>query len=171
MKVFLAGATGAMGQAMVPQLREDIAAQVTEVSRLLLEKQLFQLLPTARGGDGFNYGLLVDERNGKDRARLAASYQRGNYEPHELCTLALPGKTRYRMKAGATGYSNLFVSGDWIDNGVYLACVEGAFQSGMLTARAVAAHTGGPVEKYSIIAEGLLNLAVTKPTAPAPKHE
>lgn len=155
----------------VPALRAAIKAQVEDVSRLLLEKQLYQLLPTARGGDGFNYGLLVDERNGKDVARLAAAYQRGNYEPHELCTLALPEKTQYRMRADATGYSNLFVSGDWTDNGVYLACVEGAFQAGIRTARAVAAHTGGPVEKYGIAAEGLLNLKVSKPTAPAPKHD
>jgi uncharacterized protein with NAD-binding domain and iron-sulfur cluster len=72
------------------------------------------------------------------------------------------------MKADATGYQNLFVTGDWIDNNVHLACVEGAFQSGIRTARAVAAHYGGPVDEYVIVAEGLMNLPVVNATAKAP---
>lgn len=152
----------------VAALRAAIGQQVHDTTQVFLREQLHQLLPTVRGGGGFNYGLLVDPNNGKDEARLQAAYLRANYEPHALCTLALPGKTVHRMRADATGYVNLFVSGDWIDNGVHLACVEGAFQAGIRTARAVAARYGGPVEKYVIVAEGLMNLPVTSPTAPAP---
>jgi uncharacterized protein with NAD-binding domain and iron-sulfur cluster len=152
----------------VVPLRAAIGQQVHDVTKILLDQQLFQLLPTVRSANGFNYGLLVDPHNGKDSARLQAAYLRANYEPHALCTLALPGKTPYRMKADGTGYSNLFVTGDWIDNNVLLACVEGAFQSGIRTARAVAAHYGGAVDEYVIVAEGLMNLPVVNPTAPPP---
>lgn len=151
----------------VEELRPAIAGQVHDLTRTLLERQLAQLLPKVRSADGFNYGLLVDPNNGMGAARLESAYLRANYEPHALCTLALPGKTQYRMKADGTGYQNLFVTGDWIDNGVYLACVEGAFQSGIRSARAVCAHYGGPVESYSIAAEGLMNLAVLSPTGRA----
>ena len=41
------------------------------------------------------------------------------------------------MKAGDTGYSNLTITGDWIDNGLYVACMEGAIISGIYGARAV----------------------------------
>jgi uncharacterized protein with NAD-binding domain and iron-sulfur cluster len=152
----------------VSGLRGVIRGQVETEARKLLEQQLFQLLPTVQSASGFNYGLLVDPNNGKDALRLEAAYLRANYEPHALCTLALPGKTEYRIKTDGTGYTNLLVTGDWIDNNIHLACVEGAFQSGMRTARAIAARHGGPVDKYVIVAEGLMNLPVTRPTAPSP---
>jgi uncharacterized protein with NAD-binding domain and iron-sulfur cluster len=157
---------GALSQ--ISALRAAIGQQVHDTTQAFLHDQLYELLPIVSSADGFNYGVLVDPHNGKDKARLEAAYLRANYEPHALCTLALPGKTRYRMRTDATGYANLFVSGDWIDNSVHLACVEGAFQSGIRTARAVAARYGGPVEKYVIVAEGLMNLPVTTPTAKPP---
>jgi hypothetical protein len=65
------------------------------------------------------------------------------------------------MRTDATGYANLLVTGDWIDNNVHLACVEGAFQSGIRTARAVSNLFGGNVESYVIVAEGLMNLPLS----------
>lgn len=150
-------------------VKRAIEAQVQGITRDFLERHLHQLLPTVHAPAGFNYGLLVDPLNGKDTARLGAAYLRANYEPHALCTLALPGKTEFRMKTDATGYENLFVTGDWIDNNVHLACVEGAFQSGIRTARAVSAHFRGAADSYVIVAEGLMNLprSVTKAAAAA----
>jgi hypothetical protein len=157
--------------ARAPAMRAAIDEQVYGLTQKLLKEQLYQLLPTVHAPGGFNYGLLVDPRNGKDEARLGSAYLRANYEPHALCTLALPGKTVFRMKTDATGYSNLFVTGDWIDNNVHLACVEGAFQSGIRTARAICKHYGGPVDSYVIVAEGLMNLPVMTPTAPSPTQQ
>ncbi len=139
-------------------VKRAIEQQVHGITEKFLKEQLHQLMPTVRSPRGFNFGLLVDPDNGKDDARLSAAYLRANYEPHALCTLALPGKTRYRMKTDATGYANLFVTGDWIDNNVHLACVEGAFQSGIRSARAISQHFGGDVDRYVIVAEGLMNL-------------
>ena len=63
---------------------------------------------------------------------------RSNCDPHERCTLALPGTGKFRMRADDTGLSNLTIAGDWIDNGIHVACLEGAVMGGILAARAVA---------------------------------
>jgi uncharacterized protein with NAD-binding domain and iron-sulfur cluster len=84
-----------------------------------------------------DWNRLVDPEGRQGEARLEAQYYRSNCDPADRCTVALPGSTKYRMKAGDTGYRNLFVTGDWIDNGLYVACMEGAVQGGLLAARAL----------------------------------
>lgn len=85
----------------------------------------------------FDWNLLVDPEERQGEARLEAQYWRSNCDPAERCTVALPGATKYRMKADGTGYSNLFIAGDWMNNGLYVACMEGAVQGGILAARAL----------------------------------
>jgi hypothetical protein len=125
--------------------------------------RLHELLPGTVDAHGFNYSLLFDPSNGARRDRLRAQYQRINAEPQQTCTLALSGASGWRLDADATGYDNLYVTGDWIANGVYVACVEGAFQAGIRTARAISARLGVAPERYVILAEELLNLQVTSP--------
>lgn len=143
--------------------RDGITRQCAAAVDVCLDS-LPELLPTTGGAQGFNYSLLIDPQNRHGKARLAAQYFRINDEPQQCCTLALSGTTQRRMHADATGYENLIVTGDWTANGIYLACVEGAFQAGIRSARAIARRSGGPTEKYVIIAEELLNLRVTSPT-------
>ena len=66
-----------------------------------------------------------------------AQYVRSNCEPSERITLALPGATQHRMRAGETGYENLVVAGDWIENGILMACMEGAFVGGLMAGDAL----------------------------------
>lgn len=96
-----------------------------------------------------DWNLLADANEGRGEARFDSQYWRSNCGPSERCTLALPGTNRYRMKAGDTGYSNLFVSGDWTDNNLYCAFMEATVQSGILTARAVSGRD------FPIIGEAL----------------
>jgi uncharacterized protein with NAD-binding domain and iron-sulfur cluster len=42
------------------------------------------------------------------------------------------------MRADDSGYANLTIAGDWIDNGIHVACMEGAIMGGIYAARAVA---------------------------------
>ena len=85
------------------------------------------------------FPALHDPENGVGAARLAAMLTRSNCEPSARVTLGLPGATHARMKAGETGFENLVIAGDWIDNGVVLACMEGAFTGGLLAAEAILA--------------------------------
>jgi uncharacterized protein with NAD-binding domain and iron-sulfur cluster len=104
------------------------------------EKSLVKLIPAAADPNrplALDWNLLVDLNNGQGEARMDSQYWRSNCGPTERCTIALPGATQYRMKAGDTGYANLSITGDWIDNDFYVACMEGTVMAGIHGARAV----------------------------------
>ena len=151
---------GPLELAKASQLQGRINVQIRDAALDLLEKKVAQLWPSVDSMLAFDFSMLLDPNNGKGRQRFHAQYLRANHEPHALCTLALPKKTRFRMKPDGTGYDNLFVTGDWIDNDVHVACVEGAVQAGILGARELARHTGGQPELYRVAAQGLLNLEI-----------
>ena len=90
-----------------------------------------------RGAAAFDWGILVDPSNRSGEARFDAQYWRSNSGPSERCTIAQPGSVQFRIAPGETGYQNLVIAGDWTENGIYVACMEGAVQSGILAARAV----------------------------------
>ena len=135
------------GPAFVPKPDEDpdFEERNKEAAKQLaiqyLRDSFVTLMPNAVDSSGppprFNWNLLVDPGNRVGEARFDGQYWRSNCGPSERCTLALPGSTLHRMPAGDTGYENLVVTGDWIDNGLYAACMEGAFNGGILAARAV----------------------------------
>jgi len=117
-------------------------AKAYEGALAFLEHNLTTLMPKAvdpaRPPD-MDWKLLVDlESNQHGSARLVSQYWRSNCDPHERCTLALPGTAKFRIRANETGYSNLTIAGDWIDNGIHVACLEGAVMGGIYAARAVA---------------------------------
>lgn len=141
--------TGAQkGPELAPDPRDPANAnfeieQYAEARRLALEyceNSVGTLLPGAVNPEEppiLDWNLLIDPHNGSGRARFDQQYWRSNCGPSERCTIALPGATEHRMKAGDTGYSNLCVTGDWTDNGFYVACMEGTIMSGIHGARAV----------------------------------
>lgn len=84
-----------------------------------------------------NWSLLHAPDSVSGKQRLDYQYFQSNVEPSARVTLALPGSINKRLKADESGFENLTVAGDWIDNGVHLACMEGAFSSGRLAAAAL----------------------------------
>lgn len=67
-----------------------------------------------------------------------AQYFRANIDPSERYVLSVPGSTQYRLRSDASGFDNLFLAGDWTDNGVNAGCVEAAVMSGMRAAAGLA---------------------------------
>jgi len=129
------------GRAFERSMRED----ARRLSLALADRWLTGLWPLAvdpAASPALDWNLTVDPQHRHGSARLEAQYYRSNCGPADRCTLALPGTNRYRIKAGETGFANLVITGDWIDNGIYAACMEGTVISGILAARAV---TGEPV--------------------------
>ncbi|HEV7990709.1 MAG TPA: NAD(P)-binding protein [Gemmatimonadaceae bacterium] len=119
-----------------------MTADARRLALVYLEKHLTTLLPGAMDADAppsVDWTLLVDlDQSREGPARFESQYWRSNCDPHERCTLALPGTGKFRIRAGDTRYANLTIAGDWIDNGIHVACLEGAVMGGIYAARAVA---------------------------------
>ena len=113
---------------------------------------LTTLWPNAAQADNpkiLDWDVLIDTDDQTGEDRLKSQYCHSNCGPSERCTISLPGTNQYRMKPGETGYDNLTITGDWIHNNLYLAFMEASFQSGILSARAIAG------EDFPIIGEWL----------------
>jgi hypothetical protein len=105
----------------------------------------------------FNFSLVLDPQRRQGDERLLSCHQQPNFEPSARCTLALPGQTEWRIRAGVTGYHNLVVAGDWTRNGLHCACFEGAVVSGIYAARATT-DLDQRARRYPVRAEALFNL-------------
>jgi len=121
--------------------REETEAEALERAkenaRVYLARDAGALWPGLGGAPGAVWSALVDPSGREGPARLEAQYVRVNFRPAERYTLSVPGSSRYRLKAGGSGFANLVLAGDWIDNGFNVGCVEATVMSGMQAARAV----------------------------------
>ena len=72
-----------------------------------------------------------------------SKYFRANVEPSERYVLSVKGSNGSRLAPGKSGFENLFLAGDWTDNGFNAGCIEAATMSGLLCVRAM---TGWDVE-------------------------
>ena len=91
----------------------------------------------------FKWRLLIDDREGEHRGeeRLRSQYWRANVAPSERYTLSVPGSSRYRLPANDPDeFPNLYLAGDWTDNGLNVGCMEAAVMSGMLAAGAISGY-------------------------------
>jgi uncharacterized protein with NAD-binding domain and iron-sulfur cluster len=95
------------------------------------------------GGDDFDWVVLVDPQGRQGPARFDAQYWRANHAPSERYVQSFAGSIKYRLPADGSGYKNLFLTGDWLFNGMNVGHVESATTSGMQAARAIC---GSPKE-------------------------
>jgi uncharacterized protein with NAD-binding domain and iron-sulfur cluster len=51
--------------------------------------------------------------------------------------MCAPGSDRYRLRSDESGFDNLYLAGDWTDNGLNAGCIEAAVLSGLQAANAV----------------------------------
>ena len=93
---------------------------------------------SATGTSQFAWTLLVDINGGTGEQRMATQYWRANIDPSERYVLSPPGAIQYRLKPGESGFSNLFLAGDWTYTPLNSGCVEAATMSGMKAAQAIA---------------------------------
>jgi uncharacterized protein with NAD-binding domain and iron-sulfur cluster len=89
---------------------------------------------------GFNFDLMTPTEENNELTPIKKFYQQFfllNIEPSDRYVLALPGSNQYRMKTDGSGYSNLFLTGDWIDFGFNVGHMEGAVTAGLTAAHAI----------------------------------
>lgn len=74
---------------------------------------------------------------GPQPGTVASTYSRANIDPGERYTLTVADSTRHRMRTSDSTYGNLFLTGDWIQNGQNLGSFEATTVSAMLASRAI----------------------------------
>lgn len=126
-------------------------AELTRICQHWLSTQAPRIWPRAVTASGsFDWSVLASDSPLVGEERIATQYVRANVSPAECCVMSAAGKTRYRLRADASGFDNLKLAGTWIDTGFNTECIEAAVMSGMQAARALC---GEPVH---VIAEDLL---------------
>jgi uncharacterized protein with NAD-binding domain and iron-sulfur cluster len=97
-------------------------------------------VPATPGATGLDWNLLVAPDGIDGEARFNAQWLRANIDGTERYVLTVKGSTKYRMRAGETGFSNLVIAGDWVDTGFNVGCVEAATMAGMQASRAICGY-------------------------------
>ncbi|GLQ50601.1 NAD(P)-binding protein [Dyella flava] len=92
---------------------------------------------TSAGDGGLPWTWLVDPHNGTGEARFDSQYWRANIDPSERYVLSLVDTSRYRLRTDQSGFSNLYLAGDWLKTGLDAGCVEAAVMGGMQASRAI----------------------------------
>jgi len=110
-------------------------SQAHAAAEEFVEKHLPHLLPGLRGPEGIRWDLLC----GWDGVGepLRSQFVRVNVDPSDRYVLCVPGSDHHRLRADESGFDNLYLAGDWTDNGVNAGCIEAAVISGLQAANAI----------------------------------
>ena len=105
-----------------------------------LDQRIGALWPAAGRPGAFPWQWLVDPADAVGPRRFDSQYWRANVGPSERYVQSLAGSARYRLKADESGFSNLYLAGDWLKTGLDFGCIEGAVMGGMQAARALSGY-------------------------------
>jgi uncharacterized protein with NAD-binding domain and iron-sulfur cluster len=123
-----------------PEFPERQLQRVREACRSWLAQHTGAIWPQATptpGATGLDWNLLVAPEGVDGPARLDSQWLRANIDGTERYVLTVKGSTKFRMRAGETGFSNLVIAGDWVDSGFNVGCVEAATMAGRQASRAL----------------------------------
>jgi uncharacterized protein with NAD-binding domain and iron-sulfur cluster len=129
-----------LGDPTYPKTAQDA---VTATALDFLENHSAPLWPALNATGSFNWNALHAAPEIKGTDRLLAQYIRPNIAPSERYVMSRAGTIEARMRADDTGFANLAIAGDWIDNPQNLGSFEASVMSGKLASRAL---TGLPKE-------------------------
>ncbi len=103
----------------------------------LVERRLAHLLPGTSSEGSFRWDLLCGRDGHVGRAAIDTQLYLANVDPSDRYVQCAPGTDAHRLRADESGYDNLFLAGDWTDNGLNAGCIEAAAISGLQAANAV----------------------------------
>lgn len=126
-----------------PQYPRQQHAALREVAIEFLGRYAGVYCPQASPDGAFLWRTLssVKDPGLEGPHRIDAQYWRVNIDPSERYVLSVTGSSQYRLTAGGSGFENLYLAGDWIQNGINAGCMEATFTSGLDASRAI---SGGP---------------------------
>jgi uncharacterized protein with NAD-binding domain and iron-sulfur cluster len=112
-------------------------ARVRKHVRQFVAQELGHLLPGAVDERGFRWDLLCGAPPDAGPDALDTQFWRANVDPSDRYVQSLAGTDRFRLRPDESGYTNLFLAGDWTDCGLNAGCIEAAVLSGLEAANAV----------------------------------
>ena len=77
------------------------------------------------------------DSKGLPKSDIMLKYCRANIDPSERYVMSVAGSARYRLRADQSGFSNLVLTGDWIQNGYNAGCIEASAWSGIQAANVI----------------------------------
>ncbi len=116
---------------------ERARAGVRAGAQRFITEELGHLLPGAVDHDGFRWELLCGAGDAEGPGRLDSQLCLANVDPSDRYVQCVPGSDQHRLRSDESGFDNLFLAGDWTDNGLNAGCIEAAVLSGLQAANAV----------------------------------
>jgi len=98
------------------------------------------LFPELADGNGqFNWNHL----EGGEPDPMKEQYHRVNFDGSSRYILSVRNSIQHRLSPDQSGFSNLYLAGDWTKTGIDLGCVEAACTSGMMAVEAITGESLG----------------------------
>ncbi|MFN7734256.1 MAG: NAD(P)-binding protein [Pirellula sp.] len=119
---------------------DRMAEQVKQESMAWLEANTEFLMPKLAPAGQFDWSQLQapDGTTGKDR--FDSQYWRANVAPSERYVISAAGTTKYRLPPDGSGFSNLYLAGDWVETEINAGCVEAAVMAGLGASQAICGY-------------------------------
>jgi uncharacterized protein with NAD-binding domain and iron-sulfur cluster len=109
-----------------------------------IQNKLWALWPAFFDNSGGTHkprwDLLADVSGSVGPARFDQQFWRANADPSERYVLSLTNTSRYRLRSDRTGFSNLYLVGDYTSCGINAGSMEAAIISGLQASRALCGH-------------------------------
>ena len=118
-----------------PEYARQHLDEARSAATRFMERDLPHLLPGVRDARGFRWDLLCGCDGSSDP--LSSQFIRVNLDPSDRYVMCVPGSDEHRLRSDESGFDNLFLAGDWTDNGINAGCIEAAVLSGLQAANAV----------------------------------
>jgi uncharacterized protein with NAD-binding domain and iron-sulfur cluster len=120
-----------------PDDKPTAVAQAQKNAERWLDESVFRLWPAAAKPGHFDPSNLVDVKRG--------FYVRANTDCSDRYVISPPGSIVYRLAPDESGFTNLFLAGDWVRNDLSSGCLESAALGGRLAGQAILQRVGGMV--------------------------
>lgn len=119
----------------------EAAAAVRAAAIAWLESSASVVWPKSGTPGTFDWSLLHTQNGSVGTDRLDAQWLRSNIDPTERYVVCLAGTSAFRLDPGQSGFTNLFLAGDWTRTSWNIGCIEAATESGLTAARAIVEQT------------------------------